>query len=250
MSHVLQRFIQTINIEMARAPENNNKKTSLVEIFLGYLSRTPAGTLLLHLLWIVIASCALSSSYILAFHFTSLVTIYEEAHNIRNFSNNLRLTAKQDHDINTALTDLLGSSHANRAYVFRYHNGLAAVSGVPFFFQTNTHEVISPGTTRVIQFEQHIPASINIAMNNQFMMNHCAMVNNANEDRDSQNYWYFQNRSAKSLVRCPIFTGNGDLFGFVGIDFAESVPPARLTQLGDEVKATATAIGSIFSARR
>ena len=234
---------------MAKPPETN-KKTSLAEIFLGYLSRTPSGVLFLHLLWIVVASCALSSSYILAFHFTSLVTIYEEAHNIRNFSNNLRSTSKQNHDINTALSELLGAANANRAYVFRYHNGLAAVNGVPFFFQTNTHEVISPGTSRVIQFEQHIPASINIAMNNRFMINRCAMVSDANEDRDSQNYWYFQNRSAKSLVRCPIFTGNGDLFGFVGIDFADPVDAARLAHLGELVKTSATAIGVIFSSRQ
>ena len=249
MSHVLQRFIRTINIMMAKPPETN-KKTPLAEIFLGYLSRTPPGILFLHLLWIVVASCALSSSYILAFHFTSLVTIYEEAHNIRNFSSNLRLTSKQDQDINTALNELLGSSNANRAYVFRYHNGLAAVSGVPFFFQTNTHEVISPGTSRVIQFEQHIPASINIAMNNQFMMNRCAMVSHADEDKDSQNYWYFQNRSAKSLVRCPIFMGNGDLFGFVGIDFSDPIDAARLAHLSESVKAASTAIGLIFSSKQ
>ena len=226
-----------------------NKKTPLAEIFLGYLNRTPLGVLFLHLLWIVVASCALSSSYILAFHFTSLVMIYEEAHNIRNFGNNLRLTAKQDHDINTALSELLASSTASRAYVFRYHNGLAAVNGVPFFFQTNTHEVISPGTSRVIQFEQHIPASIDIAMNNQFVSNRCAMVSNTHADRDSQNYWYFQNRSAKSLIRCPIFMGNGDLFGFAGVDFAESIDAARLAHIGESVKALAAAIGVIFSSR-
>jgi hypothetical protein len=233
---------------MAKSPDIK-KKTSMIEIFLTYLAGTPIGKLFLHLLWIVVASCALSSSYILAFHFTSLVAIYEEAHNIRNFSNNLRITARQDQEINTILTGLLEKAHSTRAYVFRYHNGLAAVNGVPFFFQTNTHEVISPGTSRVIQFEQHIPASINIAMNNQFMANRCAMVSSANEDRDSQNYWYFQNRSAKSLVRCPIFMGNGDLFGFVGIDFSESIDSDRLAQLANEVKTASTAVGLLFATK-
>lgn len=231
------------------AKNDNDKKKTIAEVFIDYLSRTPPGLLFTHLLWIVIASCALSTSYIMAFHFTSLVTIYHEAHNIRNFSQNLQVGARKDQEIQNVLSGLLDATGSNRAYVYRYHNGLAAVSGVPFFFQTVTHEVITPGVTRVMQFEQRIPASINLAINNRFVQNMCARVENADEDRDSQNYWYFQSRQARALVRCPVFMQNGDLFGFVGIDYTNNATTEQLVTAEERIKAAAVVISSIFSSR-
>ena len=236
---------------MDRSSENSPApKRSVAEIIINYLATTSPKYLFIHLIWMVIASCALSSSYIFAFHFTSLLAIYQEAHNIRNFNPNLRASSKQDADIDAALRRLLETSGANRAYVFRYHNGLAAVNGVPFFFQTNTHEVISPGTSRVMPFEQHIPASMNLAINNQFVQNHCVVVPRTDVDLDSQHYWFFQNRSAKSLVRCPIFMGNGDLFGFVGIDFINEVDRHLLPSIEETTRSTASSIAAIFATRR
>lgn len=226
------------------------KKTGMIELVLNYFSTTPPILLLFHLAWLIVASCALSSAYILAFHFTSVVSIYREAHSIREFGQNIMVSSRQDQAIGLNLQRLLESSGANRAYVYRYHNGLAAINGVPFFFQTMTHEVISPGTSRVMQFEQRIPASINIAMSNQFVQNRCGVVDHADSDRDSQNYWYFQHRGARSLVRCPIFMQNGDLFGFVGVDYTGDVDDARLLAVADTVRDSATAIGALFAAIR
>jgi hypothetical protein len=236
---------------MARPSDNSPiPKRGVAEIIINYLATTSPKYLFIHLIWMVIASCALSSSYIFAFHFTSLLAIYQEAHNIRNFNPNLRASSKQGADIDVALHKLLETSGANRAYVFRYHNGLAAVNGVPFFFQTNTHEVISPGTSRVMTFEQHIPASMNLAINNQFMQNRCVVVPRTDIDRDSQHYWFFQNRSARSLVRCPIFMANGDLFGFVGIDFINEVDPQLLPSIEETTRSTASSIANIFAIKR
>lgn len=230
-------------------PSGNKGIGSMFEIFIRYLSKTAPGLLFLHLVWLIIVSAVLSTSYIFAFHFTSLLNIYQEAHNIRNFSANLMVSASQDRDINNALHTLLDQTHSNRAYISRYHNGLAAVNGVPFFFQTLTHEVITPGTPRVMQFEQHVPASINIAMNNQFMQNRCAIVVNSDSDRDSQNYWYYQIRNAKHLIRCPIYMANGDLFGFIGIDYVSNTTNINMEQMRDRVKEMSSTISSIFARR-
>lgn len=236
---------------MARSVDNTSgAKKGVAEIIINYLATTSPKYLFIHLVWMIIASCALSSSYIFAFHFTSLLAIYQEAHNIRNFNPNLRASSKQGADINEALRKLLETVGGNRAYVFRYHNGLAAVNGVPFFFQTNTHEVISPGTSRVMLFEQHIPASMNLAINNQFVQNRCVVVPRTDIDRDSQHYWFFQNRAAKSLVRCPIFMGNGDLFGFVGVDFINEVDHQLLQSIEETARSTASSIATIFATKR
>jgi len=234
---------------MDDAPNTPSIKANLPELLFNYLASTKPVMLFLHLIWLTILCVILSMTYVLAFHFTSLVSVYQEAHNVQNFNNNLMFSAKQDAEINNILTDLMNGSKANRAYVFRYHNGLAAISGVPFFFQSNTHEVISPGTPRVVQFEQHIPASINLAISNQFMKNQCAVVAKADEDKDSQNYWFFQNRGAKSLIRCPIFMNNGDLFGFVGADYVERTDVHDLDASATKVKLAAASLSSVFASK-
>jgi hypothetical protein len=223
------------------------EKQNIIQILFGYLSTTAPVRMFLHLIWITCVCMILSCAYVISFHFTSLLHIYQEAHNIKNFNTNLVASTRQDMQVNDALTSLLGVTDANRAYVFRYHNGLAAVSGVPFFFQTNTHEVIKPGTSRVVMFEQHIPASINMAVSNQLMQNRCAFIQKADEDKDSQNYWYFQNRGAKSVIRCPIFMSNGDVFGFVGIDYADRQDSKRFEYLSEHLKTTANTIAQIFA---
>lgn len=215
-----------------------------------YLSITKPVVMLFHLVWLIVASCALSSAYILAFHFTSVVSIYRESHSITTFGQDIMVSARQDHAINTRLMEILESMRANRAYVYRYHNGLAAINGVPFFFHTMTHEVISPGTPRMMQFEQRIPASINIALSNQFVRNRCGVISQTDRDPDSQNYWYFQQRGARSLVRCPIFMENGDLFGFIGIDFIQDVDENLLYQLSEKLREHSTYIASLFTVTR
>lgn len=233
---------------MANTEEPKTKK-SLIEAIFGYLATTPPTLMFIHLAWIIIASCALSFAYVASFHFTSLLSIYREAHNIQNFSTNLRVSARQDQEIERTLQTLLDSTNSNRAYVFRYHNGLAAINGVPFFFQTLTHEVISPGTPRVLQFEQRIPTSVNIAVNNRFIQNECSVISNTAQDRDSQNYWYFQSRGAVDLIRCPIFMPNGDLFGFIGIDYTSDVSTDKLTADAAKVKEAARIIARLFVTR-
>lgn len=225
------------------------KKPSIIEIVVNYLSKTSPGMLFLHLLWIALATMVISCGYIFAFHFTSLVNIYQEAHNIRNFNVNLRLGARQAQEIETSLQRLNEDAKSNRAYVVRYHNGLAAVNGVPFFFQTMTHEAISPGTPRLMEFEQHLPASVGAMMSAQFLQNRCAILENANSDQNSRNYWYFISRGATDIIRCPIYAANGDLFGYVGVDFTSDrdVDIPNVTNL---VRETATAIGGIFASSR
>ena len=182
-----------------------------------------------------------------SFHFTSLVHIYDEAHNIKQFSTNLRLSAKIDTEIQDILNKMLADSHSNRSYLFRYHNGLAAVNGIPFFFQTNTHEVISPGTQRLMQFYQRIPASLTPMMNQKFAQNECVVLNHIDKSTDIQLLYFYQSRNTKAMIRCPIFMGDGDLWGFVGIDFSNEQNPDKLSNDKTIVLNAAMDLTKIFS---
>lgn len=190
----------------------------------------------------------LSISYILAFHWSTVVQIYTQAHDIKGFSQNLKSSVETDNRLNELLNDIRIRTGGVRSYIYRYHNGLAAISSVPFFFQTNTHETISPGTSRLMPFEQRIPTSFNIAINNQYVKNQCAVVLNADSDKDHQSYYYYQSRGAKAFIRCPIYMGNGDLFGFVGIDY--DMTPRDVRNATAVINDAAKAIGNIFQNKK
>ena len=214
---------------------DEEKKATLAQIAVNYLSNTRPMMLAIHFLYIAMVSMVFATAYVVAFHFTSLVSVYEEAHSIQSFSTNFKTSVENDNAIYANLNRLLNENGGMRAYVYRYHNGLAAISGVPFFFQTMTHEVISPGTSRIMNFEQRIPASIHLAINNAFVNDKCTLIRDTNRDKDNQDYYFWLSRGAKHLIRCPIFMSNGDLFGFVGVDFASDIsePDSSMKRIKD-----------------
>jgi len=224
---------------------DEQKQATLAQVAVDYLSRTRPVMLLVHTIYIAAITAVFSTAYVVAFHFASLITMYEEAHSISSFSYNLKTSVENDNNIYRNLNRLLTDSNGMRAYVYRYHNGLAAISGVPFFFQTMTHEVISPGTSRIMNFEQRIPASIHMAINNQFVNDKCAVIKNTDKDRENQDYYFWMSRNAKHLIRCPIYMSNGDLFGFVGVDYNADIGDMAAAE--HNVKETATEIGKLFA---
>ncbi|MBY0378876.1 MAG: hypothetical protein K2P99_00590 [Burkholderiales bacterium] len=230
--------------------QSNNDKFSIVESFFRYLSNNSKLTLVFHLVWIIVACISLSTTYILAFHFPSLLKVYEEAHSIRAFDKNLKVSLKQDDEINKILTQVMNENKASRAYIFRFHNGLAAVSGIPFFFQTNTHEIITPGMSRVLPFSQRLPASINVPMNTQLANNKCVILNKISADPNNQNYYNYQSRGAEAMIRCPIFLDNGDLLGYVGLDYSSPISDLYLKETETSLRSTARSLSLLFSNTR
>lgn len=204
---------------MAQDDEQTNKP-SMLQLLLDYLKSTSPLLLMMHLLYIIVICATLSFSYVVTFHWATVVQIYQEAHDVKGFSQNLKVSVENDIKLNAILDRIRSQTGGLRSYIYRYHNGLAAISGVPFFFQTNTHEVISPGATRLLPYEQRMPASFNYNQNVQFIKNSCIVVLDADVDKDHQNYYAYQSRGAKGFIRCPIYLDKGDLFGFVGVDFA------------------------------
>jgi hypothetical protein len=225
------------------AQKNENKK-NLMQLLVEYLSETSPLMLLIHLVYIMLVCTTLSVSYIVSFHWGTVIQIYNDAHDIRQFGNNLKISVENDNKLNDTLTEIMTQTGGIRAYIYRYHNGLAAINSVPFFFQTNTHEVISPGTARLLPYEQRIPASFNPYINNHFIKNQCVIVFDANQDPNSQNYYYYQSRQAKAFARCPIFMPNGDLFGFVGVDYVANPDKEKVEQI---ISDAASKLGVMFS---
>ena len=230
--------------------DNSNKDSivpSLVNLLVTYFARTPAWMLPLHLIYIIIVCLSLTTAYIIAFHWTSILEEYRDAHNSQQFSVNFKISADADSKIQTMLKTLNIDTGAMRTYVYRYHNGLAAINGVPFFFQSNIHEVIAPGISRVLPYEQRIPVSINVGIVNQFVQNKCVIIPNTEADVTGQNHYFFDSRGARSLVRCPITISNGDLCGFIGVDFPIAHTVQELAIREVKLREVAVKLGELYS---
>lgn len=229
----------------SKTHDDEGSKPTMLQILVDYLTNTPLISLMVHMVYIGMICLFLSLSYVAAFHWSSLIELYESANTHQQFSTNLKMSAATDQRITEELQRIMEETGGMRAYVYRYHNGLASISGVPFFFQTNTHEVISPGASRLMGFEQRIPASIHVAMNNAFVTDKCMMIPDTTLDKNSQNYYFFQSRNAVSVLRCPIYMENGDLFGFVGIDWNHKM--AEDQKMMDRLHTLAATFSNMFA---
>jgi hypothetical protein len=242
---ITSNVVTTQSTTSTNIPLTPSPNASMLQLFLEYLKNTSVFHLTIHLLYIIMICIFLSLSYIAAFHWSSIVEIYETANSHQHFDENLKLNVVTDNKILSLLQEVMESTGGMRAYVYRYHNGLPAISGIPFFFQTNTHEVIAPGASRILLFEQRIPTSIHTAQNIKFTENKCLFVSNTQQDTINQNYEFFERRGAVAVLRCPIFLTNGDLFGFVGLDWNHVV--AEDPKVEEQLSTIAKTLSNTFT---
>ena len=219
--------------------------SDIVTAVLDYLRDTKIARILLHAIITGFLCIILSFCYVIAFHFTNLLSIYTEAHDIRNFGNNLHGNMKAEEQLEVILKKTLSDAHANRDYFYRYHNGLAAISSVPFYFQSMMFEVISPGMPRIIAFEQRLPAGMTPNVNAAFVQNKCLTASGLDDPAHAMNFM-FQSHGARAVVRCPVYMDSGDLFGFVGIEYNEPASQVSVT-VRQSVELAAREVSALYN---
>lgn len=223
---------------------------SIIELLLRYFKTVHPVKMLWHLVWITTILCIMSITYIITFQFTPVMELWQRSRSMEHFRTELTTSLAVDAQINDQLQTVMRQTHADRAYVFRYHNGVPSVNGIPFIFHTNTHEVIRPGVTRVISLMQRIPSSINVHMNQEFAKSGCITITDVDQDTTSHDYWYFQSRGVKHMIRCAIYTSQNDLVGFVGLDYLATSNSQIIAGTEAHLRATAGAISHILQQRR
>jgi hypothetical protein len=226
-----------------------NLAPSMLDNVLKYLRTTSAWRMFLHLIWLMCLLMILSSSYIITFHFVPVLELFKKSHSLTHFSSELATSIAMDQQVNAVLQTMLTQTQANRSYLFRFHNGIPSVNNVPFIFHTMTHELISPGTPRVIVFSQRLPTGILGTSNHEMINRRCVVLNNLDEITDSINAWHYNMRGAVAVVRCPYFSSRGDLLGFVGVDFKESPAEDAIAHAHDAARAAADRLSLIFQHR-
>jgi hypothetical protein len=216
----------------------------VLQMLLRYFKQAGLLKMFLHLVWLCCVLIVCSVTYIVTFHFPAVYTAWQKSQSIEHFKQELSTTVAIDSHINQELQQLLTSIQADRTYVFRYHNGVPSVVGIPFMFHTNTHEIIRAGVSRVILFHQRIPSSLNGTSHSQFAKNLCVVYKNLDNTQNSWGHWYYETRQAKSMIRCPLFTTRGDILGFVGADWL--IEPSNLLQQEIVIKNSSVNIARAF----
>lgn len=222
---------------------------SIIELMLKYFKTVHPLKMLWHLVWITAVLCMMSITYIVTFHFEPVFDLWQRSRSMQYFTHELTTSIHVDTRITEELQRSLSSTLSDRTYVFRYHNGIPAVGGIPFIFHTNTHEVIRPGVNRVISFMQRIPSSINVHMNQEFAKGKCITLMDIDTDTTGNDYWYYQARGARHMIRCPIYARQGDLIGFVGADYVQEAVVPNLAAHETHLKQSAQHIGQILQQR-
>jgi hypothetical protein len=222
---------------------------SIIELLLRYFRTMHPLKMLWHLVWIMLVLAMMSITYITTFHFTPVLDMWQRSRSMQNFTNELTTSIQVDARITEELQKVLTNTMADRTYVFRYHNGIPAVGGIPFIFHTNTHELIRPGVNRVISLMQRIPSSINVHMNQEFAKGKCITLAGIDKDTTGHDYWYYQARGARHMIRCPIYSRNHDLIGFVGVDYVQEGATPNLDAHETYLTQSAHNIGQILQQR-
>lgn len=222
---------------------------TILDTVLKYFKNTTVGRMLFHLLWLFCILCMLSTSYIVTFHFQPVIDLLRHSQSLEHFRSELATSIAVDTQVNNELTNLASATNSQRAYVFRYHNGIPSVNNIPFMFHTNTHEVIRAGANRSIVFSQRLPTSVTHTMNVEFVRRKCVTLKDIDSNPDSSHYWQFQMRNSLSMIRCPFFSPTGDLLGFIGVDYTDRVNAEVLRTAEASVESSSQRIGRIFDAR-
>ena len=220
--------------------------TETLKLFITYLRTVHPLKMLLHLFVVFCLLSMLSFSYIIAFHFEPVFELWQRSRSMNHFAKELQVSVAVDTEVNQTLNQLLSTSNANRAYVFRFHNGIPSPNSVPFIFHTNTHEVIKPGTNRVINYGQRLPSSLISGMSTEFLKRKCVTYTNLHQRPESNLYWFFESRAAVHMTRCAFFSKTGDLLGFVGVDYTEYGSISTVRSNEEQVRQSAEQLSRIF----
>ena len=84
-------------------------------------------------------------------------------------------------------------------------------------------------------------------MSEKFIQNECMVVNNMDTPVAAQHVYFYLSRQNKAMIRCPIFMDNGDLFGYIGIDYSNDQTLDTLKDANAMVITTAIEIANILT---
>jgi len=124
---------------------------------------------------------------------------------------------KNDILINDGLSELLEITSADRAYIFRFHNGVTYYTGTHKSRMSNDYEVVAKGISKEAQRLQDIPTALYIDWISEVIANR--MIHpDVNQVTDARARQSLIQQGIKGLAVMPYYR-EGHLVALIGVDY-------------------------------
>jgi hypothetical protein len=145
--------------------------------------------------------------------------------------------------IQQMLNNLMLKYGSDRAYIFRFHNGVSFYDGKHKNHQSLTNEVCNRGISFENSNLQNLPTSLFPTFLQEVML--CRMVySDIEEIKEEATKISLKNQGIKSLMIAPIFTDN-KFVGYIGVDYVKESNPLNFDY--KEFKCQTDEIGRMLS---
>lgn len=127
--------------------------------------------------------------------------------------------------IEDALNDLMISSGADRAYIFRFHNGVTYYNGSHKSKMSCDYEVVSLGISKEAQRLQDIPTGLYVSWLKN-VIEYKMFIFDIEEIEDVRTKITLRNQGVSGLKVAPYYR-DGKIFALIGVDFVKEIPKEK-----------------------
>ena len=123
--------------------------------------------------------------------------------------------------IERALKTLLNETNSDRAYIFRFHNGVTYYNGTHKSKMSNDYEVVREGVTTQAEALQDLPTSLYLNWIKN-VINMEMFVTDINTMDDLRVKYMLKQQGVEAIAVTPYYR-DGKLFALIGIDYIKKI---------------------------
>jgi hypothetical protein len=209
---------------------------------ISYLKDRPTGKKFLDVVLLMTVATWISFAWIVANYFPEIKGIFVSK------QVDMKSLVQLDKSINDVLTITMTQVNADRASLSRFHDSVADVVGKHFVYESRSNEVVQPGVSLVGQLRQNQLLSMINLWAQSFVKNECVFLTNIQPTDPF--FEFFRQIGTKSVIKCPVFTTQNVLVGYIDIEFTtRTMSVDDLKNLEHQVREAAVQIGAILSVK-
>jgi hypothetical protein len=152
-----------------------------------------------------------------------LTTILQQKKSPSQFNQQLLLQTEMSMRIETFLCELAETLNADRAWVTQFHNGGQLISGIPFLYQTRTHEICRNGVLRQLHNYQHMSVSYTSWRCNKIAKHETIIIDDI-ENFSENEQLQLKSEGIQAAITLGIYDTQGNPLGYIGVDFVLDKP--------------------------
>lgn len=182
-----------------------------LELLLLYLNKRPITAKIIDVLTILVLCTGIGTAYVLATNFHTLFLTEKEIEYGKFLA-----AAENIRQINDILTKLRDETESSRVGVFQFHNGTVGIGDIPFFFYSQTFEVVNSGVSSELANNQRISLSVDphVILLKVQEFDYDNMI-----DDSSALDHMFRTRGVKQYYRHAVYSLHGEFVGFITIEY-------------------------------